>query len=61
MENNNSDKSFSEWVKTHRKKKGWTVKEFAAYLGGVPLSYITRIEVYGDIPAPQFISRISGL
>ena len=59
MENEN----FGELVHYRRKKKGWTIKEFIEKLvvlgGKASPTYITKIEVYGEIPSPETICKIA--
>ena len=61
-----SETSFGETVKELRREKGWTVKDLLNRLNSLrkkPLSppYITRIEVYGEIPSPEVICRIAAV
>ena len=55
-------KSFADIVQSHRKEKGWTVKEFIEKLGGeLSPAYVTKIEVHGEIPSPELICKIAGV
>ena len=56
--------SFGEAVCALRKDKGWTVKDFIQKLEekgykAVSAGYITRIEQYAEIPAPELILTIA--
>lgn len=60
------NKLFGETLRKHRKARGLTVKEFLKALGsisgkGIELSpaYITRIEVYNEIPKPEVVCKIA--
>lgn len=50
-------------VKRARHSKAWTVKQFIEQLGrlGTELSptYVTKIEVHGEIPNPELICKIA--
>lgn len=53
-------KSFGYKVQAARKQKGWTSKMFIERLGvDISPSYITKIEVHGEIPAPYLIGKIA--
>lgn len=52
--------SVGDKVRHYRTKKGWTVIQFIEKLGGnISPSYVTRIEVYGEIPSPELIQKIA--
>ncbi|MHB9155715.1 MAG: helix-turn-helix domain-containing protein [Endomicrobiales bacterium] len=58
--------SLGHLVNRLRKEKEWTVKEFIDKLGRISktgekisAAYITRVEVHGEIPAPDVIIRIA--
>lgn len=54
------EKTFGSIVQSHRKEKKWTVKAFIEQLGNdISPAYITKIEVYGEIPSPTLICRIA--
>jgi transcriptional regulator with XRE-family HTH domain len=54
------DMSFGEIIKHRRRAKGWTVREFLAKLGeNMSPSYITRIEIRGEIPSPELTCRMA--
>lgn len=53
-------KTFGEKIRTYRREKGWTVKDFIERLGNdLSPAYITKIEVHGEIPSPELICKIS--
>jgi transcriptional regulator with XRE-family HTH domain len=55
-------KTFGEMVQFYRREKGWTVKEFIEKLGGkLSPTYVTKIEVHGEIPKPEVICKIAGV
>ena len=52
--------NFGDKIKIARKQKGLTVKSFIQLLGiKVSPSYITKIEIHGEIPEPNLIGRIA--
>lgn len=55
------NKELGHLIQSLRKSKGWTVKEFIEKLGEQRVSpaYMTKIEVYGEIPSPELICRIA--
>lgn len=53
-------KSFGILIQKLRKGKKWTVKEFIEKLEvKVSPTYITKIEVYGEIPKPELICKMA--
>ncbi len=53
-------KTFGEIIQDFRRKKGWSVRTFIEQLGlDVSQSYITRIEVHGEIPSPYFMGKVA--
>ena len=60
---NKIDRKFGQLIKELRKKKNWTAKDFLEKLNieGSKLSssYITKIEVYGEIPSPEIICKMA--
>ena len=53
-------KCFGEIIKSYRKEKGLTVKEFISKLGGgITPAYVTQIEVYAKIPSPELVCKIA--
>jgi transcriptional regulator with XRE-family HTH domain len=56
------NKKFGALVQQLRKSKGWTVKELIEKLGGqVSPAYMTKVEVYGEIPSPELICKIADI
>jgi transcriptional regulator with XRE-family HTH domain len=56
----NKDSSLGEIVRSYRKEKGLSAKEFIELLGGfVSPAFITKLEVYGEIPSPELICKIA--
>jgi transcriptional regulator with XRE-family HTH domain len=56
------NKVFGELIKKLRKEKSWTIKDFIEKLGSdLSQTYITKIEVYGEIPSPEVICKIAGV
>ncbi|OGT08328.1 MAG: hypothetical protein A2X78_03085 [Gammaproteobacteria bacterium GWE2_37_16] len=60
------NKEFGDLIQKLRKQKGWTAKEFLEKLGTIgendkllSPSYITKVEVYGEIPSPEVICRMA--
>ncbi|MFA5880259.1 MAG: helix-turn-helix transcriptional regulator [Candidatus Margulisiibacteriota bacterium] len=54
------NKAFGELIQKLRKEKGWTIKDFIEKLGSdLSPTYITKIEVYGEIPSPEVICKIA--
>ncbi len=57
--------SFGELIQRLRREKGWNVKEFIGKLGKIGKqgelspAYITKIEVYGEIPNPEVICKMA--
>lgn len=53
-------KAFGELIQKLRKEKEWTIKDFIEKLGGeLSPTYITKIELYREIPSPEVICRIA--
>jgi transcriptional regulator with XRE-family HTH domain len=53
-------KTFGEKIQAYRRGKGWTVKQFIEKLGNdLSPSYVTKIEVHGEIPSPELICKIA--
>jgi len=53
-------------IKRLRQEKGWTIKEFIERImkfckpdETISPTYITKIEVYGEIPSPKMICKIA--
>lgn len=59
------DRTFGEIVKKERNDRDWSVRDFItklARLGAeVSPTYITKIEIHGEIPKPELICKIAEL
>jgi len=54
--------SFGEIVYKCRQRNEWTVEQFIKILGeDLSPSYITKIELHGEIPRPELICKISSV
>lgn len=54
------ERIFGKKVQQVRKKNGWTIREFIEKIGvDLSPSYITKIEIHGEIPAPEVIRKIA--
>lgn len=56
--------SFGKLIQHLRRQQGWTVKIFIEKLNAVGAknvspSYISKIEVYGEVPSPKLICQIA--
>lgn len=55
-------KKFGNLIQQLRKNKGCTVKELIEKLDGqVSPAYMTKVEVYGEIPSPELICKIADI
>lgn len=51
---------FGNIVQQRRKDKGFKIRDFIGQLGvDLSPSYITKIELHGEIPSPELICRIA--
>ena len=55
------NKELGHLIQKLRKGKNWTVKEFIEKLGEQQVSpaYMTKVEVYGEIPSPELICKMA--
>jgi transcriptional regulator with XRE-family HTH domain len=54
------EKSFGKKVQEGRRNNGWTIRKFIEQLGiKLSPSYITKIEIHGEIPSPELICKIA--
>ena len=55
------NREFGNLIQKLRKNKGWTVKELIEKLDGQQVSpaYMTKVEVYGEIPSPDLICKMA--
>jgi len=54
------NKEFGNLIQQLRKQKNWTVKEFIEELDGkVSPAYMTKVEVYDEIPSPELICKMA--
>ena len=61
-------KPFGEQVRQARKEKNWTINDFIRQLGYISFmdamlspAYISKVEVYGEIPTPGIICKMVDL
>ncbi len=58
----NQDLSVGERVRLFRQKHGLSAKQFIELLdGAVTPAFITKLEVYGEIPSPELICKIAAV
>ena len=51
---------FGDLIRAMREGKGWTIKELIEKLDdSVSSSYITKIELHGEIPSPMLIEKLA--
>lgn len=59
------ERTFGEIIKKERNDRDWSVRDFITKLSqlGAEVSptYITKIEVHGEIPKPELICKIAEL
>lgn len=54
------EKTFGQLVREARKNKDMTALQLSQQLNkGISLTYITRIELYGEIPSPEVICDLA--
>lgn len=51
--------SFAQRIKNLRRAKGWSVYDLANAIGVKSPGYISKIEVRGEIPSPEMISKLA--
>lgn len=51
---------FGDIIRDHRLKRGWSQADFIANVGGdFSRSYLTKIELHGELPSPEMIMKLA--